>query len=98
MSAFSCNALWVARDGEAERVRGFLTELIAASRSEPGNLSYQAFEDAERPGAFRIFEVYRDERAFQDHAASDHFQRLAQDGAVPLLEERERSFGELIEL
>lgn len=97
MSAFSCNARWVARDGEADRVRGFLTQLVRASRTEPGNLSYQAFEDAEEPGTFRIFEIYRDESAFAEHGASEHFRSLATNGAVPLLAERERSFGYLIE-
>lgn len=97
MSAFACNAVWVARAGEEDTVRAFLTELVSASRAERGNLAYQAFEDAERPGVFRIFEVYADERAFHAHAESEHFVRLARDGAVPLLRERERSFGAPLE-
>ncbi|MGR2751909.1 putative quinol monooxygenase [Agromyces arachidis] len=96
--AYVCTALWVARDGEAGTVRDLVRELVAASRAEPGNLAYHAAESNDEPGTFRLFEVYADEAAFEAHAASDHFRRLALDGAVPLLEHRERAFSTLVEL
>ena len=94
---YVCTALWIARDGEADRVRALLGELVAASRAEPGNLAYHAAESNDEPGTFRLFEIYADEAAFREHAASAHFTRLVLEGAVPLLEHRERSFGTAIE-
>lgn len=95
--AYVCTALWVAREGEADRVRALLRDLVEASRAEPGNLAYHAAESIEEPGTFRLFEVYADEEAFRTHAESDHFRRLVLDGAVPLLSHRERAFGTAIE-
>ena len=95
--SYVCTALWVARDGEAERVRALLRDLVEASRAEPGNLAYHAAESDDEPGTFRLFEVYSDEEAFRAHAESDHFRRLVLDGAVPLLSHRERAFGTTIE-
>lgn len=94
---YVCTARWVAREGEAGRVRELLRELVAASRAEPGNLAYHAAESTDDPATFRLFEVYADEAAFQAHVASAHFARLVLEGAVPLLEHRERAFGTAIE-
>ncbi|MBM7503582.1 putative quinol monooxygenase [Agromyces aurantiacus] len=94
---YVCTVRWVARDGEAATVRELLRELVAASRAEPGNLSYRAAESIDAPGTFRLFEAYVDEASFQAHAASEHFARLALHGAVPLLAHREREFGIAIE-
>lgn len=95
--AFVCTARWVAREGQADTVRELLRELIAASRAEPGNLSYQVSEARDEPATFRLFEVYADEEAFRAHADSEHFRRLVLERAVPLLEDRERQFGTVLE-
>lgn len=95
--AYVCMATWVARDGEADTVRGLLRELVVASRAEPGNRSYQVAESVDEPGTFRLFEVYADEDAFREHAASAHFARIVLEQAVPLLARREREFGDTIE-
>lgn len=95
--AYVCTASWTAREGEAERVRALLRDLVGASRAEPGNLAYHVAESNDEPGTFRLFEVYVDEEAFRAHADSDHFRRLVLDGAVPLLSHRERAFGTAIE-
>lgn len=89
-------ARWVANDGEEERVLAILEQLASASRAEAGCLYYQPCRDREDPRRFLIFEVYADEDALRVHSESEHFQRLVLDGAVPLLEARERSFYETI--
>jgi quinol monooxygenase YgiN len=89
-------ARWVAREGEEERVLAFLEELAAASRAEPGCVQYHPCRDREDSRRFLLFEVYADEDAFRAHGESEHFQRLVLDGAVPLLEGRDRSFYETV--
>lgn len=89
-------ARWLANEGEDERVLAILEELAAASRAEPGCLMYQPCHDREDPRRFLIFEVYEDDDALRAHSESEHFQRLVLDGAVPLLEARERTFYETI--
>lgn len=89
-------ARWVAREGEEERVLALLEELAPASRAEPGCLYYQPCRDREDPRRFLIFETYADDEALRAHSESDHFQRLVLDGAVPLLEGRDRAFFDTI--
>jgi quinol monooxygenase YgiN len=87
-------ARWLANEGEEERVLAILEELARASRAEPGCVLYQPCRDREDPRRFLIFEVYEGDDALRAHTESEHFQRLVLDGAVPLLEARERSFYE----
>lgn len=89
-------ARWVAKEGEEERVLAFLEELAPASRAEPGCLCYQPCRDREDPRRFLVFEMYEDDEALRAHSESEHFQRLVLDGAVPLLEGRDRSFFETV--
>jgi quinol monooxygenase YgiN len=92
--AFVCSATWVAKEGSAHIVEEALRHLSPASRTEEGNIYYQAYQDPEQPNTFRIFEVYRDEAAFKAHAEYDHFKEWALGKAVPELEVRQRDFYE----
>ncbi len=95
--AFVCSATWIANDGEAETVRSALEQLSPASRTEEGNLYYQAYQDPAEPNTFRIFEVYTDEAAFKAHAEYDHFKTWALGQAIPALKERVRDFYETLD-
>lgn len=90
--AFVCSATWIAKPGEEETVRDALEKLSPASRKEPGNIYYQAYQSPEEPHTFRIFEVYVDEDAFTAHATYAHFERWALGQAIPALETRQRDF------
>ena len=90
--AYTVIAKWTARDGAEERVLGFIRELAPPSREEPGCLVYRVNRDAEDPRVFVFYEEYADEAGYRAHGESDHFRRLALEGAIPLLESRERSF------
>jgi autoinducer 2-degrading protein len=92
--AYVVVAQWTAKPGEEEAVGAELRALVAATRSEPGNLVYQAHRDPADARVFMIYEQYVDEAAFQAHATSPHFRRHALENAVPRLEKRERSFYE----
>ena len=91
-------AKWDAREGEEKRVRAFLEQITEPSRAEEGCLYYQPCQDPENPRSFLIFEIYADQAAVAAHGDSDHFRRLGLEGAIPLLENRERTFYETIEI
>lgn len=95
--AFVCSATWIANEGEAETVRDALEKLSPASRTEEGNLYYQAYQDPSEPNVFRIFEVYTDEAAFKKHATYPHFEQWALGQAIPALETRQRDFYETLD-
>jgi quinol monooxygenase YgiN len=96
--AYTVIAKWTARAGEEERVLDFIRELAPPSREEPGCLVYQVNRDADDPRVFLLYEEYADEAAYRAHGESDHFRRLALEGAIPLLESRERSFYESLDV
>jgi quinol monooxygenase YgiN len=90
--AFVVTARWTAQAGRETEVREAILALVEPSRAEPGNLLYQPHQDPENPCVFLIYEQYRDEAAYRAHAQSEHFRRLGLEGAIPLLESRERAF------
>lgn len=95
--AFVCSATWIAQPGQEETVREALQHLSPASREEPGNLYYQAYQSAEEPSTFRIFEVYTDEAAFKAHGTYPHFEQWALGQAIPVLATRDRAFYETLD-
>jgi quinol monooxygenase YgiN len=95
--AFVCSATWIATPGHEETVRAALEQLSPASREEPGNLYYQAYQSPDEPLVFRIFEVYENEEAFKAHATYPHFEQWALGQAIPVLETRQRDFYETLD-
>ena len=85
-----------ANAGEEERAVEVARELAAASREEPGCEAYVPCRDPEDPSSILIYEQYRDKTAFEEHGASEHFQRLALNGLFELVGPRERTFYETI--
>ena len=94
--AYVVSATWTAQPGKADVVRDAIEKLTPASRAEPGNRFYQAYQDPAEPLVFRLFEVYEDEQAYAAHGASDHFTEYALGRAIPVLANRERAFYETI--
>jgi quinol monooxygenase YgiN len=95
--AYVVSAVWTAKPGKEEFVRDVMRQLTPLSRAEPGCRFYQAYADPAQPQVFRLFEIYDDEAAYQAHAESEHFQRLALGQGIPELETRERAFFETFE-
>ena len=89
-------AKWTAQPGQEDAVRDHILALVEPSRAEPGNLAYQLHVDPENPRVFVVYEQYVDEAAFKAHGESEHFKRHGLEGAIPLLEARERAFYETI--
>jgi quinol monooxygenase YgiN len=93
---FVMNGKWTARAGHEDEVREHIRALVEPSRAEPGNLLYLAHEDPEDPRVFVFYEQYVDEDAFRRHGETEHFQRHGANGALPLLDKRERHFLRLL--
>lgn len=90
------NARWTVRAGCEDAVATALSELAEVTRAEPGCLYYVPYRSPDEPSVFRIFEVYRDDAALHAHRQSDHFKRLVEERAAPLLAERERAVFETL--
>jgi quinol monooxygenase YgiN len=83
---------------KADEAHGYLRELAAASRTEPGCLGYEvARADEPDRATFVLFEKYRDEADLDAHMATEHFQRLGLNGFRPLATGRQQIKGTLIE-
>src|SRR5437763_8738554 len=83
-------------EGNEDRVAEIIPELARASRGEPGCELYIPCRDPEDPRSYVFFEQYRDRAAFDEHGASEHFQRLAAGELFTLVESREGTFFESV--
>jgi quinol monooxygenase YgiN len=85
-------AYYEARLGAEKELEWALREVAPLSRDEPGCREYQVHRSADRPSEFLLYEQYDDEAAYAAHQASEHFERLIREQALPLLTSRKRSF------
>ncbi len=60
-------AEFTAREGAEDEVTRLIRDYAGKVREEEGNLAFDVYTKASRPRAYWIFEVYRDEDAFQAH-------------------------------
>ena len=77
-------ATLTAAAGQDAALREILTNLVSATRQEPGNLTYHLYEAAGAPGTFLVYEAYQDQAAVDAHMGSPHLQ-AALAAAGPLL-------------
>lgn len=91
-------ARYLTKSGEEGTVAELLAKMARLSNSdaEPGCVLYAINQSIENPRSFLLYEQYRDEEAFTAHTQTDYFKELVLDGAVPLLEHRERETYDLI--
>ena len=71
-----------------ERVTEMLRALTAASRQEPGCVSYIPHFVADDRATVVIYEQYRDEAALEEHRASPHFKQYASGGMYQIMVDR----------
>jgi quinol monooxygenase YgiN len=95
--AYVVIARWTARAGEEDRARALLVELAELTRAERGCRLFQPTVDPDDPREMTILEIYDDEAAFNVHSDSAHFKRYVLEEAVPLLEQRSRTFLDTID-
>jgi len=68
-----------------------LADNAKAARSEPGCRTFDVSVDPNDKTSVMLYEVYADEKAFQAHQETPHFQKYLAE-AIPLLASRERRF------
>lgn len=64
----------------SEKEADFLSEirpLVAASREEDGNISYDLMKDTETAGAYKMIELWKDAEAVELHNSSEHFKAFS---------------------
>lgn len=84
-------AHYYAKPGNGDALVAPLTELAAATRTEPANLYYEFFRSPLDPDHFVILEEYSDANGLTAHRETEHFQRLGFGTIIPLLDRREVS-------
>lgn len=67
-------AILSARPGKAAELRALLDTMVAASRTEAGNLCYDLWVDQANEARFVLDELYVDDAAVAAHRATPHFQ------------------------
>lgn len=74
--------------GKEDEVLELLPQLAAASRTEPGNISYVVYRSLEDDREVVLLERYTSRAAFDAHRETQHFKELALGRIVPLLQRR----------
>jgi quinol monooxygenase YgiN len=65
-------AEFTVKAGSEGRVAEMMAELTQHVRKEPGNELFLPYTREENPREYFVFEVYRDEAAFQEHINADY--------------------------
>jgi quinol monooxygenase YgiN len=65
-----------AKQGQEERAREILEELVAPTRGEAGCINYDLHQSAEDPGLFVFYENWTSAAALDAHANSEHIVRF----------------------
>ena len=73
---------------------GYFGKMQAASRAEPGCISYTIYRAKDDPTLFFIHEEWRDQAALEAHNATGHFKEYGMNGLRPISVTREVVFGE----
>jgi quinol monooxygenase YgiN len=84
-------ATWVAKPGEADYVRSVLESMTPGNRAEPKMIHFQAQTSNDDPNTFVVYEHYTDESGYEEHRASEPFQKLVLGKVIPRLESRSLS-------
>ncbi len=73
---------------DADKAEAMLRELREASRQEEGVIHFEVARGVEKRNIFALWEVYRDQAAYDSHVATEHFKRLVINGVRPLAQDR----------
>ncbi len=72
-------SIFVTINVRPEHVEAFMEASVGdaqgSTRDEPGCFRFDMHQDAENPVRFHLYEVYRDEAAFEAHLEAPHFIR-----------------------
>lgn len=74
--------------GKEDEVLALLPKLIAAARTEPGNVSFVAYRQLDNERSYVLLERYASREAFAAHRETTHFKKLVLGQIVRRLESR----------
>lgn len=69
-------AEFTVKEGSETRVAEMMAELTGHVRNEPGNVTFLPYTRETNPREYFVFEVYRDEEAFQEHISAEYGQKF----------------------
>ena len=77
-AATSCDKKLIAAkvSVKPDQIQGFIAatpDILAASRAEPGCVSYTMYQNPHEPASFFFFEQWKDQAAIDAHFAAPHF-------------------------
>jgi len=75
-------------DEDRPQISEILQKLAAASRQEPGCVSYIPHWVEDDPSTVLIYEQYKDGKSLDAHRATSHFKQYAVGGLYQLMRER----------
>jgi quinol monooxygenase YgiN len=78
--------------GHENEVTEMFRKLQAATRQEPGCITYVVQRSREDPRRYLIYEQYTNEAALAEHRNSPHFKNFGTDGVFRFVEERRAEF------
>lgn len=58
---------------KAQFIEAVVEDARSSERNEPGCLRFNVIQDADDPNRVWVYEVYKDEAAFQAHTQAPHF-------------------------
>jgi (4S)-4-hydroxy-5-phosphonooxypentane-2,3-dione isomerase len=79
------------KPGNVDSFMKKVLENAASARKEPGCKQFDVAVDPQDPTMLLLYEVYADEKAFEEHQQGAAFKKYVAE-AVPLLASRERHF------
>ncbi|MCU1415125.1 MAG: antibiotic biosynthesis monooxygenase [Microbacteriaceae bacterium] len=88
MTQLQAIARYVVPEEKHDQVLTLLREVARQSREEPGNISFDIFENIDDPTRIVLLERYHSREAFAAHRETSHFHSLVLERIVPLLAER----------
>jgi quinol monooxygenase YgiN len=65
-------AEFTVKEGSETRVAEMMTTLTEHVRKEPGNVMFLPYTRETNPREYFVFEVYKDEQAFQEHIGAEY--------------------------
>ncbi|UWQ20628.1 putative quinol monooxygenase [Jannaschia sp. W003] len=92
---FAVTVTFAVAEGGMPRFLPLMRENARASREEPGCLRFDVATDPERPDTVFLWELYRDEAAFDAHRGTDHYARFAEVAAPLVASKRVETWAEV---
>jgi quinol monooxygenase YgiN len=88
MTELQVIARYTVSAGKQDEVLDVLSTLVAAVRTEPGNVAFAAYRQVDDDRNVVLLERYTSRDAFAAHRETPHFKELVLGRIVPLLERR----------